>query len=380
VSRSLSTAILHLCAVEITATTLLRPQLVALQQRGFDIRLACEPGQTGFDPSLAPFDPVEIRYPRKVDLIGVAKASERVLSILHEMRPAAVHLHTPAAALQFRFIPRSLFPKGTKILYTVHGFAHLWGTGKPRDFILERTERLLAHRTDVMYFQSIEDFENAERRRYSSNLVYLGNGVGDEWFEVPPPPVRRGALKAIFIGRLVREKGILDLLEALAHAQDVELCVVGAQAPSDRDGVASEVARLAGSDSLKGRVRCVGLLSQSELREEMSAVDLVILPSYREGVPRSLIEGLAAGRPILTTDTRGCRELVAEGTNGMLVPVGRPDQLARALRKMAELGTDDLIAMGKASKSRASSFHREQLIFNRLISSYEAEGLGPAST
>jgi glycosyltransferase involved in cell wall biosynthesis len=366
--------------VEVTAIDQLEPQLATLQQRGFDVRLSCQPGLNGFDPSLLPFSPVEVRYPRRLDPIAMAKASKRMVAILNELRPAAVHLHTPATALPFRLIPRRFLPKGLKVFYTVHGFAHHWGTGKSKDFVLERAERMLARRTDVMLFQSGEDLENAQLHHYRSKLVLLGNGVGDEWFALPPLRRRQGPLRAMFVGRLVREKGILDLLEAMSHVPEAELVVVGEQLPSDRGGVGEEVARLVGSVELAGRVLCIGRLSQVELREQMLSTDVVVLPSYREGLSRSLIEGLAAGRPLLATETRGCRELITEGINGFLVPVGRPDRLERALKTLAKLTPGELAAMGGASKNRALASHREQVIFDCLEASYKAEGLHPAST
>jgi glycosyltransferase involved in cell wall biosynthesis len=266
-----------------------------------------------------------------------------------------------------------------KIFYTVHGFAHQWNTGKPKDILLERLERVLAHRTDVMFFQSSEDLENAKIRHYKTDLEFLSNGVGDEWFALPLAPPRKGRLKALFVGRLVEEKGIIDLLDALANVPEVELTVVGSQLPSDRGGVAEQVARLVDREPLRGRVRCTGRMSQDQLRAQMLSTDVVVLPSYREGVPRSLIEGMAAGRPLLATDTRGCRELITEDVNGFLVPVARPDLLAQTLQKFVKLSSAKFATMGMASKNRALAYHREEIIFDRLAATYIREGIFPLS-
>lgn len=376
-SEPLSRTVLHLCAIESTAIYLLKPQLETLQRRGFDIRLGCKSGPNGFDQSLEQFRPVNVDFPRRLDPIATLQASRRLVKVLSEMRPAAVHLHTPAVAMPFRCIPHQLFPPEMKVFYTVHGFAHLWNTGKPKDIVLEHIERMLAHRTDVMLFQSSEDLENAKIRNYRTGLEFLSNGVGDEWFGLPPVSPRRGRLRALFVGRLVAEKGIIDLLEALANVPEVELTVVGAQLASDRGGVAEQVAQLVDGELLSGRVRCTGRLSQDQLRVQMLSTDVVVLPSYREGVPRSLIEGMAAGRPLLATDTRGCRELITEDVNGFLVPVARPDLLAQALQKFVRLSPEKFATMGIASKNRALASHREEMIFDRLSSTYIREGIFP---
>jgi glycosyltransferase involved in cell wall biosynthesis len=369
--------ILHLAAVEFTATNLLSPQLAALQDAGFDVRVGCRPGPSGFDPALASFRPVNVDFPRQIDPVAMVKASRRLLGELREMRPAAIHLHTPAVAQPLRCIPRRLFPPGIKVFYTVHGFAHLWDTGKLKDAVLERTERLLAHRTHMMLFQSSEDFDNSQSHHYRTKLRYLGNGVGDEWFALPAAPRPNKGLRALFVGRLIRDKGIIDLLKALTRAPEIKLTIVGEQLPSDRGGAAEEVTRLIEHEDLAGRVRRAGRLSQPELRQEMLATDVVVLPSYREGVPRALIEGLAAGRPLVATTTRGCRELITDGVNGFLVPTGQPDRLAEALRSLATMSPDRFKAMGVASKQRALASHREQMVFDRLISCYAEEGIHP---
>lgn len=368
---------LHLAAVEFTATNLLSPQLGALRAAGYDVRVGYQMGPNGFDKSLSSYRPIDVSFPRRIDPVAVVQASRHLLHALREIRPAAIHLHTPAVALPLRCIPQHLFPPELKVIYTVHGFAHLWGTGRAKDAVLERAERILAHRTDVMLFQSSEDLENSQTHNYRTTLRYLGNGVGDEWFALPPVRRHSGRLRALFVGRLIREKGIIDLLQGLVRVPDVELTVVGEQLPTDRGGVAEDVASTIGREGLTGRVRCTGRLSQPELRKEMLNADIVVLPSYREGVPRALIEGMAAGRPLLATTTRGCRELVADGVNGLLVPTGQPERISAALRCLLAMSPENFEAMGSASRHRALTSHREQMVFDRLISSYVEQGIHP---
>ena len=163
----------------------------------------------------------------------------------------------------------------------------------------------------------------------------------------------------------------------MLQTSEIELTIVGEQLPTDRGGVAREVTRLIDHAGLAGRVRQTGRLSQSELRQVMLATDVVVLPSYREGVPRSLIEGLAAGRPLVATDIRGCRELIREGVNGFLVPTGQPRRLSEALRGMLNMGSSQFQTMGAASRNLAVTSHREGMVFDRLISSYAEEGIHP---
>ena len=136
-----------------------------------------------------------------------------------------------------------------------------------------------------------EDLEQAERRGYGARHVYLGNGVQDDWFE-DVQRVRHAPLSLLFIGRLVREKGLLDLLDALELVPGAELAIAGGRLSTDRDDIEPHVrARMSGS-GLAGRVQLLGVLPRDRLRRRVHDSDVLVLPSYREGVPRSLIEGL----------------------------------------------------------------------------------------
>jgi glycosyltransferase involved in cell wall biosynthesis len=245
--------ILHVTAIEVTAQLLLRPQLLELQKAGFGVRVACCPTGEHFDRSLNSFDPIEIEFPRHLRPIKVVRACFRLVKLLRSMKPDVVHIHTPSVALTSRWIPRRFIPSETRVVYTVHGFAHMWNTGRSRDFILESAERVLAARTDLMLFVSAEDAQMAAQRGYKSTLRYLGNGVGDEWFSIAPPVREPGRLRILFVGRLVREKGILDLLDAVEGLPQIDLAIAGANVAGDRGSVSGEVGRLVSGPNFTNR-------------------------------------------------------------------------------------------------------------------------------
>jgi glycosyltransferase involved in cell wall biosynthesis len=367
--------VLHVSAVQYTTELLLLPQLEALRDHGYDIRtaFAFEPGVT--PPRLAAFQPVDLRFPRSPRPLLAGRALARFVATLRTLRPDLVHLHSPAAALTIRCLPRALLPAGTLVAYTVHGFPFQWDAPDRRERFLERTERMLAVRTDLMLFQSQEDLAQARSRRYRSRLVYLGNGVEDEWFEVPARHRRRGPLHALFIGRLVREKGLVELLDAVEQVPDVYLTIVGRQLSSDRDGAEELVRERASSSCLAGRVRLLGSIPKTQLREEMARTDVVVLPSHREGVPRSLIEGLASGRPAIATNVRGCRELVESGRNGYLVPLRDTGALAAALQRTRDLTDSEYAALSTEARKRASLSYQERHVVDRLLRAYADLGL-----
>ena len=139
---------------------------------------------------------------------------------------------------------------------------------------------------------------------------------------------------------------MLDLVRALRGLPGVRLDVVGAALPSDRDPIERELDDLLADPDLAGRILRHGAVDKQRVRGCCAGADVICLPSYREGVPRSVIEGLAAARPAVVTDIRGCRELVQDGLNGFPIPVGDVTALRGSL---AELATMDATRFGALS-------------------------------
>ncbi|MHB8490583.1 MAG: glycosyltransferase [Candidatus Dormibacteria bacterium] len=203
----------------------------------------------------------------------------------------------------------------------------------------------------------------------------LGNGVSDQWFETEARRVHAGPLRAVFVGRLTREKGVGELLLAAPRIPDVQWTIIGDSLPSDRDSARAEVARFARESN--GRVKWLGMVSADEVRSHLAEADLLVLPSWREGMPRSVIEGMAAGLPVVACDIRGCRELVEPGVNGWLVPARNAEALANAIACAAALPRDDLAAMGEAGRRKAWEQHRERVVFDRIAAVYRQLGVAP---
>lgn len=370
----MSTRVLHVAAVDFTVAKLLAPQLDALIGRGYDVRVACRQTDPALWRELTRFEPIDIPFPRDLRPGAMLAASARLSRQVRRWKPHVLHLHTPAASLPVRALPHPRWSADTRVLYTVHGYLHVWPPASVKERLVQRVEKWEARRTDVMLFQSAEDYEQSRARDYPSSLVLLGNGVEDAWFEVPRRQ-RVGHLQLLFVGRLVREKGILDLLDALKAVPDVHLHVAGSALDSDRDPVEDELRRRLDDAQLTGRVTLYGMLPRDDLRRLYEEVDALCLPSYREGVPRSVIEALAAGRPVVATDIRGSRELILEGSNGHLVPVGDVTSLAGALRRLAALDDEPFTQMGVRAALSVDPARRETTVFERLVAAYGDVGV-----
>lgn len=190
---------------------------------------------------------------------------------------------------------------------------------------------------DLALFRSRNLLQHPER-----TSVIDGSGVDLEYYASAPLPTKPTFL---MIARLLRSKGVQEFADAAIRLK-AEFPSVGFRllGPHDHgpDAIsAHELARWI-SDGLDYGA------AVKDVRPALAAASVFVLPSYREGTPRSVLEAMAMGRPIITTDAPGCRETTRDGVNGYLIPPRSADRLADAMRRL--IVSPELIApMGAAS-------------------------------
>ncbi|SEK02441.1 glycosyltransferase family 4 protein [Paraburkholderia diazotrophica] len=190
-----------------------------------------------------------------------------------------------------------------------------------------------------------------------------GEGVDLDQFSFTPLPTRE-TFSFVLIGRLLWDKGVGEYVEAARrlratypHARFQLLGPVGVDNPSaitraDVDAWVRE-----------GVIEYLG--EAHDVRPLIEAADCVVLPSYREGVPRTLMEASAMGRPVIATDVPGCRECVADGVNGLLCEVRNVDSLAATLAQMLDMSDDERRAMGARGREKVTKEFDERGVVER---------------
>jgi glycosyltransferase involved in cell wall biosynthesis len=189
-----------------------------------------------------------------------------------------------------------------------------------------------------------------------------GSGVDLDHFTFSPPPA--GAPRFLLVARLLKNKGIADYVEAArrlrARHPHIEVRLIGPFDPSPNGVPRVQLAAWieAGTVEYLGETR--------DIRPVLTSASVLVLPSYyREGIPRSLLEGLAVGRAIITTDLPGCRQTVVSGENGFLVPPRDPERLARAMEAFVE---DESLAVRMGRRSRELAVEKFDVhAVNRLV-------------
>lgn len=232
-----------------------------------------------------------------------------------------------------------------------------------------------------VFFQNPDDrafFLARGMVRSGQDCLLPGSGIDIERFRPPAHsrPVASPNFTFLMLGRLLREKGVAELAAAArilrARSPSIRVLVMG---PHDADGAGSILRRELNSWIGEDLLQYLG--EEDDVRPALAAADCVVLPSYyREGTPRSLLEAAAMGKPIITTDTPGCREIVEDGVNGYLVPPRDADALANAMRRMAASSAESLARMGRNSGARAERFYDERIVIDRYLDALSA-AIGP---
>ena len=226
----------------------------------------------------------------------------RLWRTLRRERFDFVQTHTPKAS--FLGLPAARLA-GSPAIYTIHGSLYFSGNGRRANALGWCFERWCCTWADRVLVQSTEDEQVLPKVRIcpADKLTYLGNGIVMERFTAAVAPVLSSDRPVVvMVSRLVREKGCADFL-ALASALSgkADFVHVG---PFEHDQSDALTEAEVDEASASGAVRFVGAVD--DVRPYLASADLVVLPSYREGIPRVAMEAAAMGRPVAGYDIRGC--------------------------------------------------------------------------
>jgi glycosyltransferase involved in cell wall biosynthesis/ribosomal protein S18 acetylase RimI-like enzyme len=370
----------HIATVDLTVRFLLLNQLRRLRDEGYEVTAISAPGP--WRDSIEEEGITFVPWPhatRSLDPVADARAFAELIGILRRERFDLVHTHTPKAGILGRIAARAVGVPA--IVNTVHG---LYAT--PEDRFARRAgvlaaERVAAGCSDVELYQSEEDLRWARRIRLvrRGQGLLLGNGCDLSRFDPGSVPseqtaklredlgITKDALVVGTIGRLVAEKGYRELFAAARAVRreipEARFLVVGQHESGKSDAIRPDEVAAAKNDIVFAGWR-------EDTPELLSAMDVFALPSWREGVPRSAIEAAAMARPLVLTDIRGCREVVRDGREGLLVPVRSSARLAGAISGLLRDG-DRRARMGAASRARAQDRFDERRVEELVVRAYE---------
>ncbi len=372
--------IAHVATVDLTVRYLLLGQLRALRAAGFEVAAVSAPG-----PWTAGLEAEGIRHlawhnaTRAWSPRADARAFVELLRMLRRERFDLLHTHNPKPGILGR--PAARLAGVPCVVNTVHGLYATSDDPARRKLPVLALEKLSSRHSDLELYQSGEDLAWARRIGVvpPSRSRRLGNGVDLAHFDPARVTERRrarlrrelgipeGALVVGAVGRLVAEKGYRELFSAADEIRstrgDVRFLVAG---EIDRDK--ADAIGEAEVEAARENVIFAGW--RQDVRDLLALVDVFVLASWREGMPRSAIEAAAMGRALVLTDIRGCREVARDGIEALLVPPRQPTRLAGAITALLD---DRALRqqLGDAARSRARELFDERRVTRLLLAEYQ---------
>lgn len=286
-------------------------------------------------------------------------------------RPAWVITYTVKPVIYGTWAAREI--QGVRTLALITGLGYLAmpaNHAKQRwvQRIMRQLYRMALRKLDVAAFQNPDDKAYMAQYgllpRTTRQIITAGSGVDLSRY-TPAQPVT-SPVTFLLIARLLKSKGLeqyFDAAERLKarYGEQVEFQLIGMQDPGNPDAIdANRLEKLHAA----GVIHYLG--QQQDVRPFLAQCSVFVLPSYyREGTPRTILEALATGKPVVTTDNVGCRETVTEGVNGFLVPIKDSEALTTALERVV-LQPALIPSMGDASLQLAKEKYDVQLV-NRML-------------
>jgi glycosyltransferase involved in cell wall biosynthesis len=311
------------------------PLALAAQAAGYDVQVATSQYDTASIARITaaglPFHPLPLRQ-HSTSPLDEAQALDAIIRLYQRLQPDLAHQITIKSILYGGLAAYRV--KVPALVNAVSGLGYVFVAEGAKARLL-RSGALLAYRLALRHPNSCTIFQNPDDQRFfieqglidpAKAILIRGSGVDMTRFTPQPEP--DGTPVVLFAGRLLWQKGIGEFVAAARRLRDQARFVVAGYGESGNPASVPP-------EQLE-RWQAEGVIEWWGQRDDMPAVfaqaHIVCLPSsYGEGVPKVLIEAAACGRAIVTTDTPGCREIVQDGVNGLLVPVKNQDALTAAL-------------------------------------------------
>lgn len=349
-----------------------------LQQSGYEVTLVCPPGpyvdklrNLGFQCALLHF-PVDGLSPLKELRVLFA-----LIALYRRERPSIVHHFTIRCVLYGSIAARLV--GGISVINALTGIGHIFtADGVKARFLRQGVGFLYRHfltgSRSRAVFQNSDDMDalvDAGMADAARSHLIPSSGVNCSTFrrsqERPSSDGQR--LNVLFASRLIREKGVVEYIEAAkmlrSHDLPARFMLAGdiyEQNPSSLTRSDLRAIRESGVVDVLGHV--------DDMRAVLDETDIVVLPSYREGCPRILVEAAAMGIPIVATDVPGCRVVVDDEINGYLVPPRDVNSLARAIGRL--IGDETLRRrFGEAGRLMAIYNFDESIVLSDTLRVYD---------
>lgn len=330
--------ILYVTTVSRTINAFLMPHIEMLLREGYKVDCACFTDKPIDRRILSRGVKVyDVPFSRNPFGIGNYKAYRRLIDLQRVNGYDIIHVHTPIASIYGRLL-KLTFPR-LKTIYTAHGYHFFKGASKLAWLIYYPIEKIMARYTDVTININREDYE-ITKKRLKPGKCYLVGGVGLDLEDYKKTSDVKKVVKkyelgfeeedfiVIMIAELNENKNQIQLIKALELLKDDYPNI---KAISVGDGI--KLQELKNESEKRGIDKNIKFLGfREDINDLINISDIGVLFSYREGLPRNIMELMANGRKVIASNTRGCKDIVWNENIGTLVNVGDYKETAKAIK------------------------------------------------
>ena len=258
---------------------------------------------------------------------------------------------------------------GIPVISNISGLGTVFLNNKLSSKIARLLYRIALKIPVTVFFQNKDDrdlFIQLKLVAKEKTALLPGSGINTQKF-LPLPVIKDNTdLQFLFIGRLLKDKGLVEYVEAARLLKidypQVQFLVLGAFYAENPTAITTETMA---QWEREGDITYLGV--SDDIASMIAAVDCVVLPSYREGLSRVLLEAASMEKPIVTTDVPGCRDVVDDGVNGFLCQPKNGSDLAAAIKKMIQISPQERECMGKKGREKVVTEFDECLVINKYL-------------
>ena len=319
------------------------PFIQYFQKKGCEVHVATKLGNRRDELKKLGIISHNIDFERSPYSFSNIKALNQLIKIMRENKYSLVHVNTPVGAFLGRLAAKIT---GTKpVIYTAHGFHFYKGASTKNWLIYYTMERLAAHWADGLITMNDEDYNAAKRFKLrKSNAVFYVRGVGldIDKYTISDENKRKQTRKVfgfddkdivmLTVAELIPRKNYIQTIEAIKKLvnedKNLYYLIVGT---GELEG---KLKNYVLKNDLGKNIKFLGY--RNDIPDLLNICDIFVLTSLHEGLPRCIMEAMAAGKPVVATDVRGNRDLVKDGVNGYLVPLGDVNTTVDALQNLIE--------------------------------------------
>jgi glycosyltransferase involved in cell wall biosynthesis len=225
------------------------------------------------------------------------------------------------------------------------------------------------HLPKKVFFQNADDLKLfIDKKLVPTETVDLLPGSGIDLDKFTPQPFQRNkTFTFLLISRLITDKGVLEYIEAIKKLQaeglQARFQVLGALDPNHKRGIEP---KLVNEWVESGVVEYLG--TTENVHQYIGKADCIVLPSYREGTPRTLLEAASSSKPIIATDVPGCNQVVVDNVNGLLCKIKDSSDLANKMKMMAGMDNEKLRTFGVNGRAKMEAEYDESIVINKYLS------------